>query len=384
MNELATAPALENTEFLPAVKRLDKDLRKASRTLDRAEARYMVKTYYQIQEIRKASDNQQKALEKSGKPHETLAWLFAQQETLELQIKAALMAWTDSNPISAWAKSIVGIGPVIAAGLAAHIDINKAQTAGHIWRFAGLVEGQQWLGKAKADAVVSKLLTDGQTLPQIIETVSQQMGCRAETLLKWATTGKDGKVHKLTQESVRRACARRPWNDGLRTLCWKIGESFMKVSNRDGDFYGQIYKQRKALEIARNDSGQLSDQAVKKLDKFNIGKTTDAWPWYAGCYPAGTTAMWSALIDEDERRKFLDSVRRKAGEGQKMLSPGHIQSRAKRYAVKFFLSHYQHVAFVMEFGKMPPKPFVIEHLGHVDLINPPNFDATQWLKPQAI
>ena len=55
-------------------------------------------------------------------------------------------------------------------------------------------------------------------------------------------------------------------------------------------------------------------------------------------------------------------------------SAGHIHSRAKRYAVKLFLAHYQHVAYWHEFGAEPPKPYAIEHMGHADVIKPPDFD----------
>lgn len=46
-------------------------------------------------------------------------------------------------------NSIHGIGPVISAGLLAHIDIHRAVTVGHIWRFAGLDPSVKWLKKTK-------------------------------------------------------------------------------------------------------------------------------------------------------------------------------------------------------------------------------------------
>jgi hypothetical protein len=61
------------------------------------------------------------------------------------------------------------------------------------------------------------------------------------------------------------------------------------------------------------------------------------------------------------------------GSGVMMLPPARIHRRAVRYAVKLFLAHYHHVAYEVEFGEPPPKPYVIEHLGHVDFIGPPNW-----------
>ncbi|HZT29389.1 MAG TPA: transposase [Bryobacteraceae bacterium] len=262
------------------VRRLQRDLVKAAVSLSIDEARYLVDAYYAMQEHRKAAANQVRALAESKEPHEVLRWLFEQNETVEKQIRRALNSWTDGLPAARWAKSIVGIGPVISAGLAAHIDISRCATVGRIWRFAGLDPTVEW---------------------------------------------KKGE--------------RRPWNAGLKCLCWKIGESFVKVSGRPDDFYGQLYLQRKQIEQERNEAGKFADQAPYKLERFNIGKSTDAYQAYA------------------------------AGK----LPPAHIHARAKRWVVKLFLAHYHHVAWTLATGTPPPKPYVISILGHADMIQPPNF-----------
>ncbi len=266
------------------VQRLNRDLVKAASTLSIDEARYLVDAYYQIQENRKTSGNQARALAESKEPHGVIQWLFDQNDTVEKQIRRALDSWTDAIPAARWAKSIVGIGPVISAGLAAHIDVTRCNTVGCIWRFAGLDPTVEWKKGTK-----------------------------------------------------------RPWNASLKCLAWKIGESFVKVSNREGDFYGHLYAQRKEKEITANDAGKFTDQAARKLERFNIGKATDAYEAYA------------------------------AGK----LPPAHIHARAKRWAVKLFLAHYHHVAWTLATGTPPPKPYVISILGHSDMILPPNFPEAQ-------
>ena len=104
---------------------------------------------------------------------------------------------------------------------------------------------------------------------------------------------------------------KRPWNAKLKTLCWKIGESFVKVSGRDNDIYGHVYTERKALEIQRNDAGEYSEQAAAALAHKRYGQETIARAWYE----------------------------------QGKLPPAHIHARAKRYAVKLYLAHWQHVAY---------------------------------------
>ena len=268
------------TETPEAIRRLERDPVTAATTLTVNEARYLVAAYYQLQENRKFAGNQVRGVAESKEPHAVIAWLFDQNATLQKQIKRALDSWTDTIPAAVWAKGIVGIGPVISAGLAAHIDISRCPTVGRIWRFAGLDPTQVWLPKTK-----------------------------------------------------------RPWNADLKALCWKIGESFVNASGHPEDFYGKLYTQRKQIEEQHNEAGAFTEQAAAKLKTFNVDKQIVAYQHYS------------------------------AGK----LPPAHIRARAKRWAVKLFLAHYHHVAWTLATGEEPPKPYVISHLGHSDLIAPPNF-----------
>lgn len=278
INAFDSMDILEFLDFEP-VMRLSKDVRMAARNLRSREIRYLVDTYYQIQDYRCQLANQIRALKEAGEPTEVVEWLYQQQYGLEQRLKSFLNEWTNHNIVASWAKSITGIGPIIAAGLCAHIDITKAPTVGHIWRFAGLDPTVEWLPGQK-----------------------------------------------------------RPWNARLKTLCWKIGESFVKVKNNPKDVYGKIYEARKAYENEKNERGDYSEQAKLILSKKKIGKDTIAYQYYS--------------------------------EGK--LPPGHIHARAKRYAVKLFLSAFHEIAYFVHYGALPPKPYVIEHLGHVDYIAPPN------------
>jgi len=207
---------------LSNVQRLTRDLRTAAQTLSPDEARHLVDAYYTWQENRIRADAQIRALTESGEPHSVIAWLATNAEALENGIKSALDRYSASHVVGRWARSQKGIGPVIAAGLLAHIDIRKAPTVGHIWNFAGLNPGVQW-----------------------------------------------GKGEK------------RPWNAALKVLTWKMGESFVKVSGDEGAYYGAAYKQRKLEEQARNDRGELAAQAAAVLEAKRIGKETDAYKAYS-------------------------------------------------------------------------------------------------------
>ena len=300
-------PTPEETALLVPAKRLTRDLSLASVTLTADEARFLVDAYYQMQENRIRADGQVRALNKSAEPHAVLQWLGIQSDTLEQQIKHALAKYAEAQPLGQWALSQVGIGPVITAGLLAHIDFEpwtcavpkaertpdhkcterepctehcgrkRIETVGHIWRFAGLDPTVTW-----------------------------------------------GKGEK------------RPWNAALKVISWKIGESFVKVSNNPNATYGLIYKQRKELETARNERGEYTEQAKAMLERKRFGKDTQA----RAHYEAGR------------------------------LPPAHIHARAKRYAVKLFLAHYFEVGYTLATGHAPPLPYPIAIQGHAHKIDP--------------
>jgi hypothetical protein len=267
---------------LESVERLAKDIKQAAVTLSDDEARFLVDAYYMLQEQRIRADNQIRALSASNEPNAVLNWFAKQSETLENQVKRALDAYSAAHPVGEWMRAQVGIGPVIAAGLLAHIDISRAQTAGDIWNFAGLNPGVEW---AKGE--------------------------------------------------------RRPWNASLKTICWKIGESFVKFSGRDDCFYGHFYAKKKLDQTERNEKLEFADQAAQKLERFKIGKDTDAYKSY--------------IVGK--------------------LPPAHIHARAKRLAVKLFLSHLHHVWFEIEFGKPAPEPYAIAILDHGHYIPPPLYES---------
>jgi hypothetical protein len=124
-----------------AVERLSRDVAHAAANLSGQQARFLVDAYYMMQDDRKRADSQKRALEENDEPNLVIRWLGEQSETLEKQILRALDEFTDAHVMGNWMRSIHGIGPVISAGMLAHIDIGRVKTAGEIWAYAG------WAGK---------------------------------------------------------------------------------------------------------------------------------------------------------------------------------------------------------------------------------------------
>jgi hypothetical protein len=251
-----------------------RDLRVAAESLTVEQVRYLVDLYYGWQDFRIQAGNQVSALDKSGEPAAAIAYTSQQMHRLEDDIKAMLDRYTRVEPtgMGEWAREVVGIGPVISAGLLANVKIEHCPTVGHLWSFAGLNPEARW--------------EKGQ---------------------------------------------KRPWNARLKVLCWKMGESFIKVQNNPRDIYGKVYVARKLYEQQRNESGALADQAKAKLQRFKNGKDTDAHK----AYSAG------------------------------ILPPAHIHARARRYAVKAFLADFWSEWYRRHFKQEPPLPYPVAHLGHV-------------------
>lgn len=258
---------------------LTRDVRSMTVNFDQRSVRDLVSTYYDLQKLRIMTNNRYFALQKSGSPHSLVEYYGKQLHSLEAALIKPLNSFTNEFIVGRWALSQYGIGPVLAAGLVAHIDMSRAHTAGSIWRYAGLDPTVVW---------------------------------------------KKGE--------------KRPWNGELKTLTWKIGQSFMKFHKREQCFYGQLYSMDKIRRVEKNNSGKYSDIAQNLLLTKNF--------------------------KDNKTKMILESGK---------LSDAHIDAQARRYAVKIFLSHYHAVGYQELHGKPAPRPYIIEHGGHVHEIPIPNF-----------
>jgi hypothetical protein len=237
-----------------------------------------VELYYDAQKLRIMHGNKISSEKTDELPSEIAMWFAHWLDLGEGLIKSKLQVWVEgpeSPPVAKWSYAQVGIGPVIAAGLAAHIDLSRARHASSVWKFAGLAPGADRRVKGK----------------------------------------------KL------------PYNSRLKTLAWKLGESFVKASNKEGAVYGQWYAKYKAEELARNAQGLYAAQAARELA--------------------------TKKIKEKKIKEILESGH---------LTDGHLHARAKRKAVKLFLSDYW-VFGRKSLGLPVTEPYaiaILKHSGKID------------------
>lgn len=322
-----------------------KKIRAAAKALTHQEARYLVQRYYQVQEMRKITNNQ---LMHCESPTDLLTSINGNLEKVEQRIKLALGYYTDAQKLSAWAKSILGIGDVISAGLYAHIKFTR-------WRCANIKKKKKKIPCKEAEPCTADC--------RFVELTSAAQ--------IWRHAG-------LDPTSVWNKGELRPWNADLKKLCYLIGESFIKVSNNDSSLYGQKFKQRKEIEARYNVEGKLAAEAQRQLDKKKYSKETEAYKWYAGCLKP---EVWTQYYEAPPSSR-LGLVKRLAGEpmsGVQMLPPAHIHARARRWVVKLFLSHYFEEGCRVLLGKEPPTIYSIAILNHIDYIGPEvSFDAVAY------
>lgn len=312
---------------------LKRDFRDAE--VSQAEARYVVDVYYQLQDFRIQAAGQLRS--EGQEPRRWAETLLRAFELLERDLQSVLGAWARRSPAGRWAQSVTGVGPVISAGLAAHIVLIREP---------GTSEGTDGdeVAVQPASAVLGERAasSEGATTDErhITRTVGQV----------WRFAGLDPTVRWEKGQ-------KRPWNAKLKVLCWKLGDSFVKQSGRESDVYGHVYRARKRLELQFDgrdpETGAILGPAVQAHQaqaeaSLRERKVTDKE--LCQCYESGHLPL------------------------------GRLELRARRYAVKLFLAHYHHVLYESIMGIPPPMPFIFTEnaramgLGnHTHFIGPPGW-----------
>jgi len=144
---------------------------------------------------------------------------------------------------------------------------------------------------------------------------------------------------------------KRPWNAQLKSICaFKMGECFVKFSGNEKCFYGRLYADKKLRLIAQNEAGEFAETVQRDLDEKRYKPTTEA------------------------HKHLL------AGH----LPPAQIHARARRWAVKLFLSHLHALMYRDFHNAEPPAPYIFDHPNgddHRHLLEPPEWPGEWEGKP---
>lgn len=308
------------------------------------EVSLLIRNYYRMQLQRIRLGNQRDKLKEAGKEFQLIEEMFNFFEAIEKRIVFSMDCWNahPDNTIAHWLRSIHGIGPILTAGWVSMIDIEKAHTSGSIMRYIGMDDNLIWLTDDKLigenlDACM-KDLNVSKIDYGVMALACNILSRKNETMEKWMRDIKGYKtldnIKKKDAISFFKLC---PYNKDAKQLAWKTWQSFFNQRNSPNDVYGKIIDQRIAYEIVKNNRGDYADQAKIVLDRL-VDKESDTYKIYAS--------------------------------GKLPIS--HIINRAGRFCVKIFVSHFQAIYYWVHYGKIPPRPYVMEYLGHKDFIKIPN------------
>lgn len=239
---------------------------KEADTTTKKQLRYFVRRYYQMQKQRIAFGNEISALEKEqdGVPPE-IQEIYKDQKAVERKMSRFMGDIVEEHYMWDWFKDIKGIGHTLASALIAEIDIEKAQHPSSVWKYAGFHVICPKCTWEKDETYETK---DG--------------GERIVTSKYPVDISHDGTCPKCGKPGVaakRRKGVKANWNTFLQTVCWKIGESFVKTNGE----YRNIYDQsRKKYEDRDTSDGHKHAMAKRRTVKHFLADMHTEWRERAG------------------------------------------------------------------------------------------------------
>lgn len=332
---------------LEGLSQISKEVRSSSVSLDDNQIRLIIDNYYATQHHRMNIANQIRSVKQGFDEvlegeQPAIAWLLADVQNRENQIKKMVAAYVDKNDVCKWATAIKGIGPMFAANLYSYIDMNKCNHANQFLAYCGLNDNNDpWLGKEKAREVVDRAYDELKLKPsdpvseEVFAKISSITSRNIVTIIRGFDSHREKDSKSNDKTVLINYLAKPPYNTELKKIVHLIGQSFKLVSKR-GSKYGQLYRERKAWEIQQNENLAYKEQAERMLKEKNYRTETDTYQY---------------LI-------------------QGKLSPAHIDKRAVRFATKIFLTHFFEATWFDKYGTEPPVIYPICYLGHVDYITP--------------
>lgn len=351
------------------ITRLSKDMKDAAKLMGLMEARYLVDAYYQYQNVRIRAKHQVDRCGDANEPTELLRWAHGNFDQIESDVKRSLGVFAAEYAVGEWLQSICGIAEVMSAGFLTTFDIRERLVSkcvctdkdqdkkhgdhrrsmrpiggsadGAVLRFQ--CTGRKGKGEKEHDKTDEPVSKD--TSCKVVREIHVNDLTAGDVLIRPTTVGHFWNYAGLNPTIKWEKGTVRPWNARAKVLCFKAGESFIKVKNNDNDFYGKLYDARRQKEEAKNQAGDYKETALACAE--SVGKKTIAYKSYS----------------------------------QGKLPPAHLVARARRYAVKMFLSHLHDVMYRDYYGEAPPVPFVFSkhYKGeerHTHYIEPPYIDSS--------
>jgi len=227
-------------------------------------AKLLVSTYYSLQKERVQTSLRIGALERENiAPEKELKFLHdfmdEKLKSAEDEIKKEMARFNQTVPIfNHFLDNVKGIGPIISAGLIASIGtespnygkgIERFATISKLWAYAGQHtvkvssdDGKKWFPSEHDAREFHR-----KHVQWYVEKSVKKLDIEKEITkrLKYSCWGD---IETDTVIAKRKAGQTANWNAFLKTLCWKIGESFIKA----GGYYRGVYDEARARDEIQN------------------------------------------------------------------------------------------------------------------------------------
>ena len=413
-------------------KEVKDELIKLAHSNDKNMIKFLTDQYYQSQAFRITAENQARSLfQEADKAADKEHPVFIQTQLKNAAYQEALNKKyidivTDNIPICVWMKQIKGIGPMMSAYLYSRFEVTDDRYGSDFASYGGLNDNNvPWLGSTKANEVMKGVIGKYKEIITTIHTIIEELvgsenidtiekkisreakknesndlsldemeevinvemqkidrtwypvfliehdddgylSSYADSYTQWlvhedyatnlifslaatavgrkidlvkqgtinAYNKKKNKKKYVTIGDITSFLAKPPYNLELKTKLWLISDIFVKNKNR-GSMYGEMYDKRLAYETERNEKLMYKDQAERILKEKNIS--------------------------DKKTKECLESGK---------LTHAHLVARAKRFAVKLFVSHLYEAMYYDKYHEEAPKTYVIAIKGHHDYIAP--------------
>ena len=393
--------------------------------IDRKSLRFLIDTFYQIQDMRIARANQLRAInqDKDGDGFNASLFIMSSIESIEASIKKIIDIYTDKNPVCYWAKQTTGVGPLISATFYSMLDIRNASSAGSFLSYCGLNDNNTpWLGTEKAKKITSEVCESYKKkyLDDCIKVIDANV---KKTEMKASIKDCIEKAFAEDNKYVEEGSAETPiselvledvikGNRKLKTLLKDFGDVVASESLAvwyDPNFVTNGMIQELAIhdKVNRKPSSIRKGAAKHCIEKGSKTKRYITQPTmvkYLSMPPYSTRLklcaykLGDSILKNHTRgthnvygRLYYD---RKAYENKKnlngdyadqaarilseknfsgkdsvaksfyekgMLPPAHIEMRCRRYAVKMFISHLYEMWHLVEYGKPARVPYILAY-----------------------
>jgi hypothetical protein len=190
----------------------------------------LITRYYQVQEHRIKIGNQIFQLEEASQPVAPFDNYYERFHDIEKDMAKYMESEIKEHTMYDWLKEIKGIGPIISCALLSTINIKEARHVSSVWKYAGL-----------------DVASDGQARSR-----------KKEHLEEYEYLDSKGKKKKKMGIT---------FNPFLKTVCWKIGESFVKSK---GD-YREIYDNSRKFYDEKFPKEVTVEGKTKKYKKYTKG-----------------------------------------------------------------------------------------------------------------